>query len=517
MSAPVLILEGAGASALASVILTDYTCLDWNDVPEDRAAFAGRDVQLWALNDANALKLAGSLAKSCATISIVDMRADDRRRSFADVLDERQTGDAVVDFMRARLKPIQTQDGPKRGASHDVEVQPKAQGLGAAYGVWQSLGLECNAQGHPFPTIANAYAILCAHEEIKDRIWFDEFTGKIMQTVKGVASAWTDAEDLRVCIWLQKALKIPKLGLQMATHAVQAVAFERSRNPLTEYLNSLVWDTVPRLNEWLSDHLGAPNSPYTQMLGRNWLISMVARAFKPGCQADHMPVLEGKMGRGKSSALAILGGPWYRAAPQAFGSRDFLEVIQGSWLVEIPDMVGFGKREHSQIISAITTRTDSYRAPYARHPADHPRGCIFAATSEEDDYLQDSRGIRRYWPVRCRDINLETLARARDQLFAEAVAAYRSGSAWHEMPIDTSVEQMDRVDDDPWAARLEQYCIPTLRYTSGELLATVEVELKDQNDGHKRRIKKTMLKLGWSQKVEKIEGRTVRKYSFKAK
>ena len=185
---------------------------------------------------------------------------------------------------------------------------------------------------------------------------------------------------------------------------------------------------------------------------------MVARAYVPGCQVDTMPVLEGTMGKGKSSAIEIIGGPWFTAASKGFGTPEFIEEIQGKWLVEIPDMASFQRRDHGHVISTITTRVDRYRSKYGRFSADHPRKCVFAATSETDDYLPEMRGVRRYWPIRCGDIDLDALRQQRAQLFAEAVAAYRSGASHHDMPShETLLEQQERVVYDEWTEDVLQH------------------------------------------------------------
>ena len=523
---PILILDGPGCAALAATVLgSDYDVRPWSEPGTD---LAGRQVQLWGLDPKTTLKLGADLAAAGAAVSILDQRRDPAHLDFGQVLAERQTGDAVMDFIRARLKPVAPPPrAPKpnghahaaNGAAQAVTRgnqagKPSTKGLGGAFGMWQSLGLDCDAHGMPFPNISNAAVLLSAHPQIKDRIWFDAFTGKIMQTVDGSDSPWTEAEDLRTCRWLQQALKIPKLGLQTAVNAIQSVAFDRTRNPLVEWLSGLAWDGVPRLDTWVADFLGAPQSAYTAALGRNWLVAMAARAFKPGCQADHMPVLEGKQGRGKSSALAILGGQWFKVAPQAFGSREFFETIQGAWLIEIPDMVGFGRREHSQIIAAITTRSDSYRPAYGRHTSDHPRSCVFAATSETDEYLQEPRGIRRYWPVRCGEINLEALAAARDQLFAEAVQAFKSGADWYEMPAqETEEQQRERVEIDPWMERIASFAALRDELVVCDIAEhALEMRLQDVTRSEQMRISNCLKSLGYSCKVEWKGGKPMRIY-----
>jgi predicted P-loop ATPase len=137
---------------------------------------------------------------------------------------------------------------------------------------------------------------------------------------------------------------------------------------------------------------------------------------------------------------------------------------------------------------------------------------VFAATSESSAYLEYPDGRRRYWPLHCGEINTSLLHAMREQLFAEAYRAYQAGELWYVMPGSTSEEQLDRVTDDTWSRSIGEYCAQRdgEKLHSTDLLYHVGVELKDQNDGHKRRITKIMISLGWEQKVDKIQGRSVR-------
>ena len=385
---------------------------------------------------------------------------------------------------------------------------------GSSYVQWQSLGLDCNGSGTPFPSLGNTAIILASHPELAGKIWLDTFRKQIWHALNGEPMVFLDADALRLTAWINQSLRLAKIGIMTVQRAVELVAANTPRNSVTEYLESLVWDGTERLDSWLSDCLGVTKTAYTMAVGRNWLISMVARAYVPGCQVDHMPVLEGLSGAGKSSALAILGGPWYKAAPQAFGSKEFLEAIQGAWLTEIPDMVGFGRREHSQIISAITTRSDVYRASYGRIAEEHPRTTIFAATSETDEYLDDTRGKRRYWPLRCTAIDLDLLKALRDQLFAEATAAFKVGKTWHEVPSEEAEsEQSARQICDVWVEPVEKFTAGRTSVTIAEVVRDcLGIEYGFQDRSCQMRVSKILKSLGFAVKVEGVMGKIVRIY-----
>jgi predicted P-loop ATPase len=186
---------------------------------------------------------------------------------------------------------------------------------------------------------------------------------------------------------------------------------------------------------------------------------------------DNMPVLEGASGLSKTTFLEVLGYPWYKSCPShvGFGDKDFLQAILGAWLLEIPDMTNFSRRDHSAVLATITTRVDSYRASYGRTTDDHPRTCVFAATSETDDYLASPTGKRRYWPIRCQKIEMDMLHSQKEQVFAEAVQSYRKGETWYKMPGQAALEQEARVaEPDGWTEAVLDYA----ERSTGKLLVS---------------------------------------------
>jgi putative DNA primase/helicase len=482
-----------------------------------------------------AAQYAGRLLPHAAQVRIIDMSADPETRRLPDLVaegwDETRALAWAADRVRVveKVAPKKTnghgssgEAEPAKGRKHDGRA-PVIQGGDSVLATLQSMGLKCNSGGFPHATISNAALIFQQHPHTRGHIWFDRFRGTVYHDINGAPARWTDHDEVKLAAWLTHALDLPKFTLGLVKEAITLAALANERNSVVDWLNSLTWDGDERLTTWLSDCLGVPQSAYSQAVGRNWLISMVARAMVPGCQVDHMPILEGKMGRGKSSFLRLLGGEWYSALPDAFGSKDFLQGIVGQWLIEVPDLAGFNRREHRNILAIITTPIDRYRASYGRHTEDHPRTCVFTATSETDEYLQDAAGRRRFWPLRCQSIDLDALACRRAQLFAEAVHAYRAGQAWHETPeAESDLEQLERVEEDSWTQQILAYVegrtrngfndviVPVM--TSTGILSALGVELKDQHDGQKRRVKTVMSAHGYVQKVTKEHGLSLRKW-----
>lgn len=221
--------------------------------------------------------------------------------------------------------------------------------------------------------------------------------------------------------------------MPMARSYLRSVAFRNSFDPLEEYISSLTWDGKTRIDNWLTYYAGADSSEYTQMVGRKFLISAVARALRPGCKVDTMLILEGRQSIGKSTLpYTLFGAEFFSDQVGDVRSKDSAERIQGIWCVEIPEMDKFSRVETNAVKSFLSQRDDRYRAAYAHNTATRLRRCVFFGTINPDGagYLRDTTGNRRFWPVAVTSVDNEGLAADRDQIWAEARTAFLSKEPW---------------------------------------------------------------------------------------
>lgn len=313
-----------------------------------------------------------------------------------------------------------------------------------------------------------------------------------------------DADAVRAAQWLEErhgvTLSLPQLHAVM--DAVAATApFDRVR----EYLDERTWDGVLRLDSWLSDYLGVAVSDYASAVGRKWPISAVARTYQPGCKADHVLVLEGAQGLGKSTALRVFAGDAHFGDDiPALGSKDAQQYLGTRWIVELSEMDAASKAEAATLKRFLTTTEDRYRPPYGRRTVVHARRCVFAGSVNLEEYLRDSTGGRRFWPVTCHRVDIAGLTAARDQLWAEAVAAYRAGESWYlddpKLAMEAASQQAQRLEADPWEDAIAPYLAvgPRVFVTTAELLTdALRIETPRLSKADRNRVGAVMRHLGW--------------------
>ena len=270
--------------------------------------------------------------------------------------------------------------------------------------------------------------------------------------------------------WLQIA-GLRSSGRDTVHHAMMARARECAFHPVRDWLTGLRWDGHERLETWLTECLGADSDDYIRAIGRMFMIAMVARVCRPGCKVDHMPVLEGEQGIRKSSACAILGGPWFSdAMPGDVTAKDASQHLRGKWLIEFGEMHALTRSETTALKAFVTRRTEIYRPPYDRTEVAEPRQCVFVGTTNRSVYLRDDTGGRRFWPVRVGDVRLDRLMDIRDQLFAEALVRFREGEPWWPDPVFErrwiQPEQEDRLECEAWDELVVNYLHERARVTA---------------------------------------------------
>lgn len=309
--------------------------------------------------------------------------------------------------------------------------------------------LQVSKTGIAYPDERNIKIALENAPEVADAFRYDEFSDRIevLRPLPGEKAEpddtlfrdWTpvalvDEHLTRLAIWLS-SLDFKGVRPGVIHSVVVLLAKDRPYHPVRSYLDECqqVWDGRKRLHAWLEDYLGAKaEQDYLEDVGTKFLIGAVARIYAPGCQMDSILVLEGAQGEGKTRTAQALGkGQWTREITGNLGDKDAAINLQSVWIAELAELAAVRRSEQEAVKAFISKRVDHYRPPYGRNSVDRARHTVFIATTNENDYLQDATGGRRFWPVDCREIRLQALERDVDQLWGEAVSRYKAKEAWH--------------------------------------------------------------------------------------
>lgn len=359
----------------------------------------------------------------------------------------------------------------------------------------------------------NAAYALEAYPPLKEMVALDTFTGRIVFLRDApwgtpAQAMWSDEDDTGLSNYLQ-AIDI-RIGSDVADRAVRYYARDKQFDSLQDYLSTLKWDGIPRLG-YVSNLLGAP-SDLSSVLISKWVISAVARAMRPGCQVDHVLVLEGTQGIRKSTALRTLFDPidkgWFRDDLPPLNSKDAQQFLQGTWCIEIAelDAVNSRRAELEHVKAFLSRRIDSYRPPYGRKVQDFPRRVVFAGSTNDAHYLKDTTGNRRWWPIACESaIQVDKLAKDAPQIWAEAVQRFNAGEQWwldSTLPAnaDLAREQEARRTIDPWEAEISTYILHRNHCTMDDLLAHLKVSIDKRSQVDSNRAQRILSLYGWTRK-----------------
>ncbi|MDR0770736.1 MAG: hypothetical protein LBE75_06010 [Burkholderiales bacterium] len=500
----------------------------------DWSPLAGRDVIIWPDFDdpgrAAARRLSGRLVSLGCKVRIIDVPDDEGRAAGWDVADAVTEGwdkARITQFILDRVREVNEKT--------TVDTAPAGAGCVSTRGGegddWRDLLLLKN--GNVFDCRENVFLYLSHHPAWRGVIWRNEFAHKVVRRkpapwenpatfVEGVE--WTSEDDYRMGMWLAQQERVIVRNEGNLAAAVGWCASDSKWHPVREYLDGLVWDGEKRLDAWLTDFMGVRATPYTMKVAAMFMIGMVARIYQPGCMMRTMPIFEGAQYQGKSSALRILGGEWFGDTLIDISNKDVYQLIQGCWLYEVAELDAFSKADATRIKAFLSSPKDRFRAPYDRQPCDWARQVVFAGTTNLFAYLKDSTGNTRYWPItvnECGAIELDALAAARDQLFAEAVHRFRHGERWHptrdEQQRLFEPEQEAREVEDVWSGVIAAYLyrMNESRITTAQIIGdALKAEVGKIAPGRaaEMRIAQVMQKLGWL-KVRETIGTRQRYYA----
>lgn len=317
---------------------------------------------------------------------------------------------------------------------------------------WMQL-LEADSNGKSRKTTDNILIILENDPNLKGKFVFEEFSNRILclgalpWDNNPETRDWKDNDDAGLRYYLEKVYTIT--GKARVDDAMSVCCHRNKINAVQDYLRGLPeWDGVPRVETLFVDYLGAADTAYTRAVTRKSLAAAIARAMTPGIKYDTMPILAGPQGLGKSTLLRMLAPRWFNDSLQTFEGKEACEMIQGSWIIELAELVGMSKTDDDRIKQFMSKTEDLYREPYGRRTGRYPRRCVFFGTTNRDEFLRDPTGNRRFWPVTCgvqrptKSVFTELESNV-PQIWAETLAFWRNGEEIYLPPeLETMAKQV---------------------------------------------------------------------------
>lgn len=243
------------------------------------------------------------------------------------------------------------------------------------------------------------------HELVK----FDSATGRVYFSAK-----YKTIDDVMNDIWMRAAMYKITLSPQSRKDIVQTIM----RRPLNTFNSIMIWVETMRiekpetnpLNDLL-EHFVYQNMVDAGMYAVFWdaffrsvSVHIISSYHGVPFPSEIVPILVGTQGIGKSRFCQYLA-----TSPDLFidlgnkqhalGSPDTLRMIAGKIVAELGEMSIWRKTDVESVKSFVTQTVDSWVPKYKEGVAEFKRSTFFIGNSNEDKYLRDYTGNRRWFPV----------------------------------------------------------------------------------------------------------------------
>ena len=324
-----------------------------------------------------------------------------------------------------------------------------------------------NKSGNPEVTTQNFLNIFENDPKIYTTVRYDEFSGIVSRLKNGKWVPWTDSDDSDLMCYIEKEYKI--YNSDKYYKAFDKFIKDRAENPLKELIEREPWDGVPRLDRFLIDIFHCDDERYSEEVSRMIFYGGISRLYDPGCKFDYMPIFIGAQGTYKSTLVKWLAleEKYFREISTIEG-KDAMEILEGAWICEFAELLAMVRtREVEAMKGYISRTTDTFRRSYDRRVSHVPRSCIFIGTTNEEEFLVDKTGNRRYLPIKIRTKMGEFYGSEEEiknyilACWREALYLYNHGETYLSLPLDVYEiavrKQEGVVEDDPKVGLIREY------------------------------------------------------------
>ena len=416
---PIFISEGEkDVNTLIKKGYAAFSCGGANDWNKNVSELCnGAEVIILADNDDPGKKLAATIEKDLKGISksvkIIVPMPDTPKADITDYFEEGHTVEEFENLIRnvddtekicADAQQDQKQDAGKK---QSIIQKRKDEVTGGLALVFKFLDCNYDEDGNVKSVkqlVHNFEIVMDKDSRFAGKICLNEFAqqpylyGSVPWENENNCRAWSNHDDSALFSLIQADYGLK--SRQDFADALKNVSMRNKFHPVRELLDSLTWDGKEHIRSLLPEYLGAEDSDYTYQVMRLWMLGAVSRVYKPGSKFDYTIILQGSQGIGKSTFLKLmaLDDLWFNDSLDSLDSDKAVQSLTGSWIIELAELKSLARTAGGveSVKRFLTATQDKYRIPYERRADTFYRQCVFAGTTNKDDFLQDETGNRRF-------------------------------------------------------------------------------------------------------------------------
>lgn len=209
---------------------------------------------------------------------------------------------------------------------------------------------------------------------------------------------------------------------------IELAARQARFHPVREYLESLPFAPPSIAESLFVRFMGCPDTPYHRECARLFLVGAVARVYEPGHKFDFVPILFGAQGKRKSTFCRILACDFHGELKANFSDENKLvEQMTGGWILEMPELGSITRSQVEDAKAFVSATSSHVRLAWARRSKVYKRQCVFIGSTNDEEFLIDNTGNRRWWPIKVSAdmIDTDLLLTERNAIWGAAVAIYK--------------------------------------------------------------------------------------------
>lgn len=294
---------------------------------------------------------------------------------------------------------------------------------------------------------------------------------------------------------LQTQYDFAEITFEKMIRAKNTMFIGNTYDSVYNWIDSLKWDGVNRLDHFTREVFKFDECYTTHeqasIFFRYFFTAAAGRFYgQSDIKADMILVLcSPEQGIGKSSFIQALAPTtnFYTSVVLQKVDKDLIQMLSSRLIIELAEIspLSYNSSTTASWNNFITTSTDTWRPPYGRNVIETPRRCMMIGTSNHEQFITDATGARRWLPMTLTgNINLKYIKDNRDQLYAEALIAFKDHGVEY-----AEAEQSSLATISSYYTRPVEYS-KVIEYINDRIAEGYLLVAKNEEDKEKCRINK---------------------------